>query len=101
MIHPWDEVAYVIQKFLTCEGIFSVIYLYHIKLMQHLRGDCEINIPYFLLQSLSKMAKYVQKRTEDTTTSLFDCGLIKIILTHELEKQSLTWQQFVVHNEFE
>ena len=47
LIHPWDEVAYIIQKFLTCEGRFSIIYLYHIKLMQHLNGDCEINIPYF------------------------------------------------------
>ena len=59
LIHPWDEVAYTIKKFLTCEGIFSIIYLYHNKLMQHLRVDCEINIPYFFVQSLSKMAKYV------------------------------------------
>ena len=61
LIHPWDEVAYIIQKFLTYEVIFSIIYLYHIKLIHHLNGDCEINIPYFLLQSLSKMAKAVQK----------------------------------------
>ena len=69
--------------------------------MQHLRGDCEINIPYFLLQSLSKMAKAIQICTEDTTTRLFHCGLIKTILTHELQNQNLTWQQFVIHNEFE
>ena len=101
LIHPWDEVAYIIQKFLTYEGIFSVIDLYHIKLMHHLRGDYEISIPYFFPQSLYKMAKANKKRTEDTTTILFHCGLIKNILTHELQKQSLTWQKFVLHNEFE
>ena len=47
------------------------------------------------------MAKVVQKQTGDTNSSPFHCGLIKIILTHELQKQSLTWQQFLVHYEFE
>ena len=47
------------------------------------------------------MAKAVKKHTEDTISSLFHCGLIKIILTHELQKKILTWQQFVVHHGFE
>ena len=47
------------------------------------------------------MAKVVQKRVEDTAKILFQCGLIKIILIHELQKQNLTLQQFVIHNEFE
>jgi hypothetical protein len=61
LVHPWDELAYLIQKFITCESRFSIIYLYHIKRLQHLRGDCEINMHYFLLQSLSKMTNTVQK----------------------------------------
>jgi hypothetical protein len=28
LVHPWDELAYLIQKFITCEGRFSIIYLY-------------------------------------------------------------------------
>ena len=47
------------------------------------------------------MAKAIQKSVEDITTRLFHCGLMKIIITHELQKQDLTWQQFVIHNEFE
>ena len=47
------------------------------------------------------MAKVVQKRVEDTAKILFQCGLIKIILIHELQKQNLTWRQFVIHNDFE
>ena len=91
MVHPWDEIVYIIQKFITCEDRFSIVYLYHIKILQHLKGDCEINMPYFLLQSLSKMAKDVQRRAKDKMTSLFQCGLIKIIIKHELQKKNLTW----------
>jgi hypothetical protein len=84
LVLPCDELAYLIQKFITCEGRFSIIYLYHIKLLQHLRGDCEINMPYFLLQSLSKMAKTVQKQGKKTERSLYHCGLIKMIIKNEL-----------------
>jgi hypothetical protein len=100
LIHPWDELAYLTQKFITCEGIFSIIYLYHIKLLQHLKSDCEINMPYFLLQSLSKMAKAVQKQWRNTERSLYYCGFIKMIIIHELHKQNLTWQQFIIRNGF-
>jgi hypothetical protein len=101
LVHPWDELAYLIQKFITCEGRFSIIYLYHIKLLQHLRGDCEINLPYFLLQSLSKMAKTVQKQDRNAGRSLYHCGLIKIIVKNELLKQNMNWQQFTIENGFE
>ena len=47
------------------------------------------------------MAKAVQKSAEDKLTSLFHCGLIKIIITYELQKQNLTWQEFIIHNQFE
>ena len=92
LIHPWDELAYLIHKFITCEGRFSIIYLYHIKLLQHLRGDCEINMPYFLLQSFSKMAKAIQKQGRNIEKSLYHCGFIKMIIIYELQKKILTWQ---------
>jgi hypothetical protein len=69
LIHPWDKLAYLIQKFITCEGRFNIIYPYHIKMLQHLKGDCEINMPYFLLQSLSKMAKAIDKQGRNTEKS--------------------------------
>ena len=58
-------------------------------------------MPYFLLQSLTKMAKAVQGRSKDKVTSLFHYGLIKIIIQYELHKQNLTWTEFLVHNQFE
>ena len=45
LIHPCEEITDIIKKFVTCEGRFNILYLYHIKLMQHLKNDCEINMP--------------------------------------------------------
>ena len=33
---PWDELSFLIQKYITCEGHFSLIFLYHIIILQHL-----------------------------------------------------------------
>jgi len=30
--HPWPEVAYHIIKYITCEGMMSVVYAYHFRL---------------------------------------------------------------------
>ena len=85
LIHPWDELTYLIHKFITCEGRFSIVYLYHIKSLQHLKSDYEIDMPYFLLQRLSKMAKVVQKQGRNTEKSLYHYGFIKMNITHELQ----------------
>ena len=33
LIHPSDEIVYIIQRFITCEGRFSIVCLYHITLL--------------------------------------------------------------------
>ena len=47
------------------------------------------------------MAKAIQRRAKDKMTSLFHCGFIRIIITHELQKQNLKWPEFLIHNQFE
>ena len=56
---------------------------------------------YCLFQSLSKMAKVVQKQENNTAKILYHYGFIKMISTHELQKQNFSWQQFVVGNGIE
>ena len=58
-------------------------------------------MPYFLLQILSKMAKDVLKQENNIEKILYHYGFIKIIIKYELQKQDLSWQQFVVGNGFE
>jgi hypothetical protein len=58
---PWKDLAFLIQKYITCEGRFSLIFLYHIRILLHLKGEKLLNMPYYLLKSLTKMSKAIQK----------------------------------------
>jgi len=87
LMHPWDEMVYILQKFITCEGRYSIVYLYHIKLLLHLKKQCVISIPYFLLQILTKMSKTIQKQKGNEDKSLYHFVLIKILIEHELQRR--------------
>lgn len=56
---------------------------------------------YFLLPSLSKMAKRVQKQGKSMEKILYHHGLIKLIVMHELQKQNFSWNHFLFNNDFE
>jgi len=99
LVHPWDEMVYILQKFITCEGRYSIVYLYHIKLLLHLKKQCVISVPYFLLQSLTKMAKTIQKQKGNEDKSLYHFGLIKILIEHELQKRGKLWKEFLTVNQ--
>lgn len=98
-MHPWDEMVYIIQKFFTCEGRYSIVYLYHIKLLLHLKGQCTISLPYFLLQSLTKMSKTIQKKKGNEDKSLYNFWLIKILIEFEVQRRGKTWKEFLVANQ--
>lgn len=98
-MHPWDEIVYIIEKFVTCEGHYSIVYLYHIKLLLHLKGQCVISLPYFLLQSLTKMSKTIQKQKCNEDKSLYHFGLVKILIEYELQRRGKTWKEFLAANQ--
>jgi len=66
----------------------------------HLRGDCVLSLPYFILQILTKMSKTIQKQRKNKDRSLYHYGLVKILIEFELQKISVTWKKFLVTNEF-
>jgi len=99
LIHPWDEMVYIIQKFVTCEGRYSIVYLYHIKLLLHLKGQCTMSLPCFLLQSLTKMSKTIQKKKCNEDKSLYHFGLINILVEFEVQRRGKTWKEFLVANQ--
>jgi hypothetical protein len=43
----------------TCEGRYSIIFLYHICSLMHLKKEKLVNMPYYFLSSLTKMAKAI------------------------------------------
>jgi hypothetical protein len=48
--HSWirqecDTALIIIQSYITCEGRFSLIYIYHIRLLMHLNRYYPLNLP--------------------------------------------------------
>ena len=57
-------------------------------------------MPYFFLNSLHKMACTYQTNIGDKDRILFHHGLIKILVSYQLEEPGETWDSFLVRNGF-
>ena len=53
----------IIMKYFTCEGRFSRLYTYHIRILMHFTRVRMMNIPYFMCQNIEKMTTLVQHKT--------------------------------------
>jgi len=49
----------IIIKYFTCEGRFSRLYAYHIRLLMHFTRVKMLNLPYFMFRNIEKMAHIV------------------------------------------
>jgi hypothetical protein len=87
----WHTALVVIHKYITCKGRFSLIYIYHIRILMHLNGDYLLNLPYFLLKRLTKMSKKVQSISTNAKGSLFHQVLIKTLVMSALNEIKNPW----------
>ena len=76
----WATLLLVIQKFITCEGRFGSMYMYHTRLLMNFLDNQTLNLPYFLLNSLKKMSVTVQKHLGDVEPHFYHHGLVKILI---------------------
>ena len=51
----WRDPIRILQSYITCEGRFASIFMYHIRFLQHLNQESRMNLPFFFLKSLQKM----------------------------------------------
>jgi len=51
----------IIMKYSTCEGRFSKLYTYHIRLLMHFTRVKLLNLPYLLFRNIENMAHFLQK----------------------------------------
>jgi hypothetical protein len=51
----WKELLKIIQVYITCEGRYGRTMLYHFILFLHFTGKQPLNMPYYLLKSLTKI----------------------------------------------
>ena len=88
----------IIMKYFSCEGRFSRVYSYHIRLLMHFTRVKMLNIPYYPFRSVEKMAYIVQKREpKDQMKSLFHHALIKIIVPYHLKELNIAWSTFIAN----
>ena len=76
----------IIMKYFTCEGRFSRLYSYHIKLLMNFTIVRMLHIPYYLYRNIDKMSYIVQKRDyPQQMHNLFHHSLIKMVVMHQLQ----------------
>ena len=56
LLDTYSPMMKIIMKYFTCEGRYSKLYTYHIRFLMHFKRVRMINIPYYLLRSIEKMA---------------------------------------------
>jgi hypothetical protein len=94
----WHDTLMVIKQFVTCEGRYGLVFLYHLRLLMNFMGY-SLNMPFYFHRSLYKMAKRFKRQQADS--SLFHHGLIKLIVVYHLSLHGDSWRTFVARNGFD
>jgi hypothetical protein len=95
----WKTTLMVIHRYITCEGCFSFVHLYHIILLMHLNGDIPLSLPFFLLKSLTKMSKRIQSHPAIASKSLFHQRLINVLVVYALNEVNHSWDWLIEYFE--
>jgi len=96
---PWNGLLLILKQFVTCEGLYGLVFLFHIHLLMVFLGF-GLNMSFYLLKSLQKMARFHQRQNLNTQSNLFHHGLIQILVISQLSKVGDNWQDFMDRNGF-
>jgi hypothetical protein len=66
----WHGLLLIIKQFVTCEGRYGLVFLFHIRLLMVFLGF-KLNLPFYLLKSLQKMSRFYQRQNPNSESSLF------------------------------
>jgi hypothetical protein len=98
MLKPrWHDLLIMVKQFVTCEGRYGLVFLYHLRLLMNFMGY-PLNMPFYFQRSLYKMSKRFKREKADS--SLFHHGLIRLIVVHHLNLHGDNWQSFLSRNGF-
>ena len=90
----------ILQRFITCEGRFSIAHLCQMRLLKHITGDDPLNLPFYLYNSLIKMSKRYQKQPLSFPQYVYHRGLIDILVQFQLNKKGKSWDEFLIAGGF-
>jgi len=93
----WHDLLAIVKKFVTCEGRYGLVFLYHLRLLMNFIGY-PLNMPHYLLRSMYKISKRFKR--EKAASIFFHHDLIKVIIVHHLSLNGDYWQAFLSRNGF-
>lgn len=86
-----SKLLQAIQRYFTCEGRFGRICQYHFTPLMHFTRKSPLNLPFYLLRSLNKMANKVQGKQSQVEPNLSHFSLTKLLVLEELNKRKQSW----------
>lgn len=93
----WEERVKLDKNFLTCERRYTIVFLYHMRFLFHFAGIRTLNLPYFILKSLTKMVARIQTHQEASKYNMYHQAIIKVLVEEELKKRNQTWDHFLFY----
>jgi hypothetical protein len=88
--NEWMESLLMLKRFITSEGHYYVVFLFHLRFMLHLAGIKRMNLTYYFLRDLNKMAMKVQANPKTPPHGIYHRVLIKVLFKDELGKLQKT-----------
>ena len=76
----WQQLLKAILVYITYEGRYNRVMIYHFKLMNHFTSKSPLNLPFYLHKSLTKMAHQVKAQPTKIAGRLSQHGLIQLIV---------------------
>jgi len=80
--------------------MYGMTFIYHFRLLMHFKGMKPMNMPFFLLKILTKMANKVQENPDASSTRVFHHGLIKLMILGELQRVGKKWDYLLFWGDF-
>jgi hypothetical protein len=93
----WHSLLLILKQFVTCEGRYRLVFLYHIRFLVNFIGF-DLDMTFYLLMSLYKMSKSYKR--QGVNSSLFHHGLVRILLMYHLSIIGDSWEIFLMKTGF-
>jgi hypothetical protein len=87
----WQELFKCIQLYITSEGRYAKLMMYHFKLLDHFTSKNLLNLPFFLHKILNKVCKKIRAQPLSMKNTLCHFSLIKLIILEEIKQQGRSW----------
>jgi hypothetical protein len=78
--NKWRTIIFILQKYVTCKGRYGLVFYYYIFLIINLFKGYELDMLFYLLHSLNKMALNIQQNPRSMEKSLYNYGLVQMLV---------------------